>query len=85
MTFHKYLRHKKEKTESVMTKQLPSNRNLAMGRLILVILVFSLVGIIVYRYYMQSKGGTFTNVPKELQINYVPSDFELDLDEEKKY
>jgi hypothetical protein len=66
-----------------MTKQLPSNRNLAMGRLILVILVFSLVGIIVYRYYLQSKGGTFTNVPKELQINYIPSDFKLDLDEEK--
>jgi len=66
-----------------MSNQLPSKRNLAIGRLLLVVLVFSLVGIIVYRYYLRSTGGSFTNVPKELQINYVPSDFKLNLDEER--
>ncbi len=66
-----------------MSNQLPSGRNLALGRLILAVLVLSLVGIIVYRHYLKSRGGNFTHVPKELQINYIPSDFKLDLDEER--
>ncbi len=66
-----------------MSNQLPSGGNPALGRLILAVLVLSLVGIIVYRHYLKSKGGTYTRVPKELQINYIPSDFQLDLDEER--
>ncbi len=66
-----------------MSSPVPNKRTMALGRLILVVLVFSLIGIIVYKNYQRSKGGGFTNVPKELRINYVPSDFKLNLDEER--
>lgn len=60
----------------------PSNTNLAIGRLILFILLLSLGGIILYKYY-SAKGGRYTNVPKEMQINYLPADYQFNLDEER--
>lgn len=60
----------------------PSNPNLAIGRLILFILLLSLGGIILYKYY-STEGGRYTNVPKEMQINYLPADYQFNIDEER--
>lgn len=53
-------------------------KNVVRGMLLL--LAFSLVGIIIYKQFIAPIG--FTSVPKELQITYVPSDFNIDIDEE---
>ncbi len=60
----------------------PSNPNLVIGRLILFILLLSLGGIILYKYY-STQGGRYTTVPKEMQINYLPSDYQVNIDEER--
>jgi len=52
--------------------------NLIRGMLLL--LAFTLVGIIVYKKIIAP--GGFTRVPKEMQVNYVPSDYEFSIDEE---
>ena len=53
-------------------------RNLIRG--LLLILAFVLVGIIVYKKFISPAG--FTSVPQEFQVNYVPADFNLSIDEE---
>jgi hypothetical protein len=46
----------------------------------LVLLAFSLVGIIIYKKVIAPSG--LTRIPKEMQVNYVPSDYEFNIDEE---
>lgn len=53
-------------------------RNLIKGMLVL--LAFSLVGIIIYKKVIAPSG--LTRIPKEMQVNYVPSDYEFNIDEE---
>lgn len=50
-------------------------------RLLVFILAIGSLGFIVYRYYF-SDGGSYTNIPQEVQIKYVPSDFKADIDYE---
>ncbi len=52
------------------------------GRLIIFILAASLLGFIVFRYYNESGRGNYTNIPQEVQVKYVPSDFHADIDYE---
>lgn len=53
------------------------------ARLILVVLILSFVGIVLFRYYQGGDGmGSFTNIPKEYQVNYLPADFQANIDEE---
>lgn len=53
------------------------------ARLILVVLILSFIGIVLFRYYNSGGGfGDFTSVPKEYQVNYLPADFKADIDEE---
>ncbi|PHN02937.1 hypothetical protein CRP01_29465 [Flavilitoribacter nigricans DSM 23189 = NBRC 102662] len=53
------------------------------ARLILVVLILSFLGIVLFRYYQGGSGfGNFTNVPKEYQVNYLPADFKANIDEE---
>lgn len=65
-----------------MANEAPSSSNLTIGRLILFILLLSLGGVILYKYYQNNKAG-YTNVPKEMQINYMPADFQVSIDEER--
>lgn len=39
-----------------------------------------MLGLIIYRYYFGESRAGYTNVPKEVQIKYVPSDFRTDVD-----
>ncbi len=57
-------------------------RSLRIGRWLVIVLVVSLIAIIVFRYW-RSDGGSYTYVPKELQLNYKPSELNLNLDEEE--
>ncbi len=52
-----------------------------MLRVLLIILALSLIGIILFRQYVQPAG--YTSVPKEYQVKYVPSDFRFAIDEER--
>lgn len=53
------------------------------ARLILVVLILSFVGIVLFRYYQGGGGvGSFTNIPQEYQVNYLPADFQSNIDEE---
>jgi Protein of unknown function (DUF4230) len=49
-------------------------------RLIVFLLAVGILGFIAYRYYFADGGGSYTNIPKEVQIKYVPSDFKADID-----
>lgn len=49
-------------------------------RAFLVIVALSLIGIIIYKKFISPPG--YSNIPKELQINYVPADFNISIDEE---
>ncbi|MCB0580789.1 MAG: DUF4230 domain-containing protein [Phaeodactylibacter sp.] len=49
-------------------------------RAFFLILAISLIGIILYKKFVSPPG--YSNVPKELQVNYVPSDFNISIDEE---
>lgn len=57
-----------------------NHANQGVGRLLIFVLLICLGGIILYHQY-QKKGDTYTLLPKELPINYVPADFEPMIDE----
>lgn len=58
-----------------------SSQKLNMGRLLVFVLALSLLGVIVYKYYVK-KWGNYTMIPKELQLNYLPADYSPNIDEE---
>lgn len=58
----------------------PQNEGFSVGRLVLFFIAVGFVGLLVYRYYVKGEGGEYSNIPKEVQIKYVPSDFKTDLD-----
>ncbi|MBI1226806.1 MAG: DUF4230 domain-containing protein [Bacteroidetes bacterium] len=57
---------------------MPPKEPFNVGRLIVFILAVSLLGFIVYKYYFSD--ASYTNIPQEVQIKYVPSDFKADID-----
>jgi hypothetical protein len=52
------------------------------ARLLLLVLILSFVGVVLFRYYQGGGGGSFTNIPKEYQVNYLPADFQANIDDE---
>ncbi|HHB52845.1 MAG TPA: DUF4230 domain-containing protein [Saprospiraceae bacterium] len=51
------------------------------GRMLIFIVLLSVSVVIIYKNFA-GKGSNFTKVPKELQINYKPSNFHVDIDED---
>lgn len=49
-----------------------------IGRLLVVVLAITLGGILIYRNYSGKAG--YSNIPQEMTINYLPSDFKADID-----
>ncbi|MDX1666303.1 MAG: DUF4230 domain-containing protein [Saprospiraceae bacterium] len=61
----------------------PGGKALQVGRIILFVLLFGLVGLVLYRYYVSSGGlGLSGPVPQELEVNYVPADYNFEVNEE---
>lgn len=59
-----------------------TSQRLNTGRLIVLVLALSLGGIVLYKYYKKN-WANYTMIPKELQLNYLPSDFHANIDEEE--
>ncbi len=61
-----------------------SKEGFNVGRLIVFILAVGLLGLILYNYYWNDGSGIggYTNVPKEVQMKYIPSDFQTDINVE---
>ena len=56
----------------------PPAQSFNVGRLLVFLLAVGLLGFIVYRFYFAD--STYSNIPKEVQIKYVPADFKADID-----
>ncbi len=56
-----------------------------VGRLLIFLIAVGLLGLIVYNHYWGAGGeiGGYTNVPKEVQVKYIPSDFNSNINEEE--
>lgn len=71
-----------------MAKQTESSSSsslsrMSKARLIVALLLLTLVGVLFFRYFKNSGNlGSYTSVPQELQINYKPAEFEVNIDEE---
>lgn len=63
--------------------KLPSNKGLGMTKILVYALAAVALVLILMRFY---KGGNtaadFSHIPKEVQINYIPSDFDYTMDDE---
>ena len=60
---------------------IPRPAGIGIGRMLLLITALSFIGILLYNYYKNSYSG-YTSVPEDMQINYIPTDFDYELDEE---
>ena len=60
----------------------PQGSRMNIWKVIVYLSVIALAGMIVYRYFKDGPTGEYTHIPKEVQFEYVPSDFNLELDEE---
>lgn len=58
-----------------------ANSGMGFGRLLLFITLLSVIGIILFNYY-KNNVQNYQSVPSEMQVTYVPSDFEFELDDE---
>ena len=50
-----------------------------MGKMLVLGLLLVVAGIVVYKYY-QGKPGSFLGAPAEYQLNYMPADYEMNID-----
>lgn len=56
---------------------------LRISQTFLAVLVIAMFGMIAYKYLpSKGEGKDFTTVPKEFQLNYLPADFNFDIDEQ---
>ena len=56
---------------------------LRISQTFLAILIIGLFGLVAYKYFPRSgTAGDVTTVPKEFQLNYLPADFNFDIDEQ---
>ncbi len=63
----------------------PKKKGLGIGSLLLYVTIFSIGGLLLFKYFKNSGGANpfdYTSVPQEMQVNYVPSDFKYEMDEE---
>ncbi len=59
----------------------PADNRMSIGRLTVALLILSVVAALFYRYYLKDLGD-YTMIPQELQINYKPAEFKINIDEE---
>ncbi|MEM8908690.1 MAG: DUF4230 domain-containing protein, partial [Bacteroidota bacterium] len=60
-----------------------NNQGIGFGKLLFYTTIICLGAWLFYNYYQNTAGtGGYTFVPKEMQISYVPSEFNYELDEE---
>lgn len=59
----------------------PADNRMSLGRLVVALLFLVLVVALFYRYY-KNNFSDYTVIPKELQINYKPAEFAINIDEE---
>ncbi|MBK6948581.1 MAG: hypothetical protein IPH16_11425 [Haliscomenobacter sp.] len=57
------------------------HEGLKIGQILLGVLILSFIAVIGLKMF-PNKGKNFTRVPKEMQINYMPADFQFDVNEE---
>lgn len=74
---------------------MSNSPNIALGRVIIFILIASIILVIALKFWPRSGGsgtnpltgardniGVNTNIPKEIQVKYLPASFRFDIDEE---
>ena len=63
---------------------IPVNRGISIGKLMIYAILICVVGLLAFTYFkkQRAENADFTYVPKELQINYVPSDYNFNFDDE---
>lgn len=59
----------------------PTDNRMSLGRLVVALLFLVLVAALFYRFYKNNLSD-YTVIPKELQINYKPAEFAINIDEE---
>jgi hypothetical protein len=64
-----------------MSTKPVSNRGIGLGKLILYLTFFGIGGIILYNYY-QNNVSDYSFVPQEMQMTYIPADFNFDMEDE---
>lgn len=72
---------------NIMAAETKKRSNLALN--VFILLVASTLGIFGYQYYKKTGGlnfgfddATYTTVPEEMKINYVPADFDFEFNDE---
>ena len=61
--------------------ELPTDSRISIGRWIIIILGLSFVAILFFKYFYNQATG-YTSVPQEIQLKYVDSDYEMNIDTE---
>ncbi|PSR13299.1 MAG: DUF4230 domain-containing protein [Bacteroidetes bacterium] len=51
------------------------------GKMLVLVLLLVVAGIVIYKYY-QNKPGSFLGAPAEYQLNYMPADYDMNIDME---
>ena len=64
-----------------MANPTSRRKGLGFGKMLLYITVLSIGGVIFYNYY-KNNIADYTYIPEEMQVTYVPSEFEFNADDE---
>lgn len=64
-----------------MSREPEGQSGLQIGQIVLLVLILGLFILVGIKYFPSSTGGPVTNIPKEIQLNYIPSDYNFDVDE----
>ncbi len=59
-----------------------SDSRLRTGQTLLAIMIIALFALIGYKYLPKAVDPEVSNIPKEIQLTYLPADFNFDMDEE---
>jgi hypothetical protein len=62
------------------SNRYPSGEVFNTGRMLIFLVAAGILAIIVFKYFKGS--DSFSNIPKEVQIKYVPADFQFEVDDQ---
>lgn len=66
------------------TPEHPASPGMNIGKFALLVALLSVAGILAYNTFFGGSGGAnYTSVPKDMQVNYMPSDFKPNINEDE--
>lgn len=61
---------------------IPARSGISIGKALIYLTTICIIGVVYVKFFKKSSLSSYSNIPKEVQLKYIPSDFVPSIDEE---